>query len=174
MLIYGDSNQLGDKKLSKEEALLEKYEDTDRQLKRYRLDDHEELKDEKKRSGYQKHSSELISKVCTLNPKLWVEETVTPRYGTVLNFYTTGRDEQGKEIKRCLQAAFYPGWMPEFSWLEVDRADLPIKEHRGWRTVLMRLLKAQVLNWRDVKETFGDATGEQSTRWRKETQEFRT
>jgi hypothetical protein len=174
LLIYDNAKRLGDRTLNKHEALQKAYEETDRHLQqKYRLPDHEDLKDEKSRTGQRMHSADLICKIKTLNPDLWVEETVTPRFGTVLNWYTTGKDEDNKEIKRCLTAAFYPGWLPEFSWMEVDRADLITKENRGWRTVLLRLLAGKVLTLPQVISTFGDAQGVNATRWLIETQRYR-
>jgi hypothetical protein len=174
LLIYDNSKKLGDGLLNKHEALQKAYEETDRHLQeKYRLPDHEDLKDEKTRTGQRMHSSDFIHKIKGLNSKLWVEETVTPRFGTVLNWYTTGKDEDNKEIKKCLTAAFYPGWLPEFSWMEVDRADLITKENRGWRTVLLRLMAGGVLTLAQVIATFGDASGPASTRWHKETQRYR-
>lgn len=173
MLIYDSSTRLGDRILSKEEALLKSYEGTDRRLQQYRSHDHEELKNEAVRTGRRMHSSDLIFKVRQLNPKLWIEETNSQRFGRVFNFYTIGVNEEHQEEKVCCGTAFYPGWMPEFSWIEVDRADLPIKEHRGWRTVVLRLLKAGYLTWNQVRDTFGDAEGLNSRRWREETQPYR-
>ncbi len=167
MLIYNDSRRLGDKILSKEEALLRKYEDTDRQLQRFRLDDHEALKNLPKRMGKVMLHSDLISKIVRMNPRLWAEDSrANPE--TVVGFYYTNA-----EGKKAYAVAFDKGPVPEYSFIVTDRADLAVKEVRGWRTVLHRLLKLGLLKWKDVLDTFGDPLHAANERWRINTQEFR-
>jgi hypothetical protein len=63
--------------------------------------------------------------------------------------------------------------LPEFSYILVDAADLPIKEVRGWRTVLHRLLKLKLISWADVLAVFGDPMHAANERWQANTAEFR-
>jgi hypothetical protein len=50
--------------------------------------------------------------------------------------------------------------MPEFSIIEYGPQDQPIKEtKRGWRTVLLRLIRADIITERQVNEKFGYASG---------------
>lgn len=166
MLVQTDPNKLGDKRLSKEEILLQSFEQTDKRLQQFRLDDHEELKNVEQRLGRPMSHQELIRKVTTTNPKVWAEESLADR--NVMGFYT---ERNGEKV--CLAAAFEKGWLPEFSIIFTDAADLPIKEKRGWRTVLIRLLSSGVLTWAQVLDIFGDAHGVNSKRWRYYTQRYR-
>lgn len=52
------------------------------------------------------------------------------------------------------------GYSPEYSIIEFDERAVPIREaQRGYRTVLLRLIKAGIVTEKDVLETFGDARG---------------
>jgi len=167
MLILPDSTHLGDKKLSAEEKLKQSFEQTDHMLDRYRLDDHETLKDQAARMGTPMHHNELIRKVTALNASVWAEDSLT-NPTTVIGFYTKLPDGSKKYL-----GSFEKGFLPEFSYVLVDAADLPIKEKRGWRTVLLRLLKQGVLSWGQIKAAFGDSMHVSSERWRRETQKYR-
>lgn len=167
MLFEINRDKLGDKLLSKEEALLKSFEETDRKLEKFRLDDHEDLKNMEKRLGRPMHSNQLIYYVTRTNPHVWAEDSIND--SNCANFYMA---KDGK--KTCCVAAFEKGFLSEFSFILVDTADLPVKEKRGWRTVLLRLLAAGALTWAQVLEVFGDAHGVNSERWRRYTQRYRT
>lgn len=135
-------------------------------LMRYRLDDHEDLKNAEARMGKQMAHNELIRRVVKLNPNVWAEDSRTHKNG--IGFYTT--DSEGN--KKYL-VAFEKGYLPEFSYIIVDRADLPIKEVRGWRTVLLRLLKQGVLTWKQIVDVFEDAYGYNAKRWQHYTRQHK-
>lgn len=168
MLIQPNSRALGDGLLSRAEALKRTYESTDRMLQKYRLPDHESLKDAEARMGSPMLHTELIRRVTKLNPAIWAEDSrANPT--TVCGFYT-----RGAEGVRFL-GAFEKGWLPEHSFILTDRADLATKEKRGWRTVLVRLLNEGVLTWPGVLRAFGDSHSSiRNERWRQQTQRFRT
>ena len=170
MLIKPDSSLLRDGQLSAEENLKRLYEDTEMKVAKYRTHDHDELKDEHLRSGHKIHHSEFLHKLRKLIPGLYVYPGNIPNTVTL---YSTRNNEL-----KYLAASFELGWIPEFTFIRVDRADLmksPLDGGivHGWRTVLLRLLKGKVVSWEDVKREFGDATGASSTRWRQQTQAFR-
>lgn len=166
MLIVSDANQLGDGKLSTHEQLLKKFEDTDVMLNRYRFDDHDHLKDVEARLGQQMTHTDLVYKVTKLNPRIWAEDSINDK--NVVGFYTLDAEGNKKYL-----VAFEKGFLPEFSYILTDAADLPIKEKRGWRTVLVRLLKSKVLTWKQIMLIFGDTHGKASRRWEIETQRYR-
>lgn len=163
MLLYESLEQAS--RLSAEEQLLKSFEETDKMLQVYRLDDHEELKNAEKRLGKPMSHTDLIRKVTRLNPAIWEEDSINDR--NVVGFYTSRNG-----VKTYL-VAFEKGHLPEFSFILVDAADLPVKEKRGWRTVLLRLLAKNALTWAQVLEVFGDAHNLNSERWRKATQKYR-
>ena len=167
MLIQPDKWKLGDGLLNKEQALRKSYEDTEKSVARYRLDDHEELKNMEKRMGMPMLANDLINKITKLNPRVWAEDSLA-NPTTVVGFYYTNN-----EGKKACAVPFLKGALPEFSFILVDAADLPVKEVRGWRTVLHRLLKLRLITWKDVITHFGDTLHSADDRWKANTQEFR-
>lgn len=168
MLVLPHSSQLGDGNVRGAEALARLYEDTDRRLRQFRLPDHDALKQRERLIGTPMAHTELIRRVTKLNPRVWAEDSIN--FPENWGFYTT--DQHG--AKTFIVAAA-KGFLPEHSWIEADRADLATKEHRGWRTVLTRLLDAKALNWSQVTEAFGDTNSTaRNLRWRKNTARHRT
>ena len=171
MLIETNPNRLGDKLLSAKEALQKSFEDTDRRLRIYRLTDHEELKDVRARFGRPLSSQELIRRVLKLNSALWVEDSINMPGNC--GFYRTHTPQFPGDSDKQFLAAFPKGVLPEFSIILTDAADLPIKEQRGWRTVLLRLIQQKALNMAGVLEAFGDAYNATAKRWMQYTQRYR-
>lgn len=59
--------------------------------------------------------------------------------------------------------------MPEFGIMEFDSRDVPVREKfRGWRTILLRLIKAGFFTEEACERVFGEPSTEASTRWRRE------
>lgn len=166
-IIVPSSQHLGDS-LSAQEKLLQKFEETDRMLQRYRLDDHEELKKAEERMGQRMDHPELIRRITKLNHGIWAEDSISDR--TVVGLYRVNPKDGTKQYL----VAFDKGSLPEFSIIFTDNADLPIKEKRGWRTVLSRLIAQGALSWSQVMTLFEDAHGKHSRRWKMNTQRFRS
>lgn len=147
-------------KIRYQEEKIEPLHDT------YRLWDHADLVNLHKRSGQWMHSSELIWKVQKLNPRLFVEQQIN--YPDERGFYV---DELGKQK---YVSGFNKGWLREFSAIAVDERNLQLgDELRGWRTVLLRLLSAGIIEWNQALHAFGDSEGINAYRWNMYTQQFR-
>lgn len=154
------------KKLSAVEALSRAKADTNTRLDKYRLDDHEDLKDAEKRLGQPMSSSDLITRVERLtHRRIWAEDSY--RDPSIAGFYTT---ENGS--KKFL-VAFDKGFMPEFSVIRVDEKDLPVKEVRGWRTVLARLIQSRTVTLSELEKGFQFRDHTSDERWRANTRDFR-
>jgi hypothetical protein len=156
-------------KLSAREKLQRSYEDTDKALMQYRLSDHDDLKNAEKRMGKPMMSSELVKRIEKLtNRAVWAEDSYRDP-DNVVGFYTIKKREK---VHIC---AFDKGAMPEYSIIMTDAADLPIKEKRGWRTVLTRLMQADVLTWSQVQYGFGEGMNHAAAnRWAFNTRDFRS
>jgi hypothetical protein len=65
---------------------------------------------------------------------------------------------------------YFPlGWSPEHSLMEFDNRDVPVRERqRGYRTVVLRLLKAGLTTEEKITEHFGEALGEGAANWRRQ------
>ena len=166
------------KSIKSKERLAALKEDTHKQLEQYRLSDHTELKQSEKRTGQMLYHTEVIRRIEKLtNKRVWAEDSNNDK--SVCGFYTFTTEtsmhsaDYGKKLKKFL-CAFDKGPLPEYSHITVDERDLPIREKRGWRTVLTRLLQAKVITWPQVVYGFGD--GEQhaaAERWSFNTREAR-
>jgi len=133
------------------DLLSRMHEETDKALERNRYPGQEDFKQAEKRMGKLMLSSDFISKVLKLNKNLVYEDSVS--YKGCGAFYL----KQGKE-KKALNAAFRLGWMPEWTIMKTDRADLPTRDGYtpGWRgVVLQRLVQQKVLTMKQVAEHFG-------------------
>jgi hypothetical protein len=137
------------KRISGREKLAALKQDTTKQLDRYRLSDHDELKKAEKRTGQMLYHTELVRRIEKLTHKrVWAEDSNNDT--NVCGFYT-----QHQGVKKFI-CAFDKGPLPEFSHITTDERDLPIREKRGWRTVLTRLMQAKVITWPQVAYGFGD------------------
>lgn len=59
--------------------------------------------------------------------------------------------------------------MPEYSQYEFDDKDILVRESkRGWRTVLLRLIKSEIIAEQQVDREFGVVYGPASTVWRRQ------
>lgn len=155
------------KKLSAAEALSRAKADTNTRLDKYRLDDHDDLKDAEKRLGQPMLSSELITRIERLtHRRIWAEDSY--RDSSIAGFYTT--DNEGSKKFIC---AFDKGAMPEFSIILTDDKDLPVKERRGWRTVLTRLIQSRHTTLSELEKGFQFRDHQSDERWRANTRDFR-
>jgi hypothetical protein len=155
------------KRISAKEKLVGLKEDTNRQLDRYRLSDHKELKDSEKRTGQMLYHTDLVRRIEKITHKrVWAEDS--KHDSTVCGFYT-----QHNGVKKFI-CAFDKGPLPEYSHITTDERDLPIKEKRGWRTVLTRLMQAKVITWPQVRYGFGDGESHAaSARWNFNTKDLK-
>lgn len=153
------------KRITGMEALRRSFEETDKELIKYRLDDQDALKNAEARMGKPMSHSDLFRRVSKCNPRITMEDSLNDPL--VAGFYLTTR-----EGKKYL-VAFDKGYLPEFSIVVTDNADLPIKERRGWRTVLLRLLKQRALTWRQILAVWGDAHGHSSKLWQIQTRHYK-
>lgn len=165
MLIYDTDHK---RKLpSLAESLAQKKEETHKFNHSYRLEDHKELKQAEARVGKPMAHDELIKRVeKATGRKVWGE--VSLRDPNVYGFYTTGQDGEKKYI-----CAFEKGYLPEFSIVLVDDHDMPIKEKRGWRTVLTRLLQTKAIKYYQIRNAFEISDHLSDDRWRANTQRFK-
>lgn len=133
-----------------------------------RFPDQDNFKDTERQLGSPMHSSNLISKVKKINPRLICEDSINCKgHAGFYYFSQTGE-------KKATGASFKKGILSEFSVIETDAADLPVRVQYGWREVLLRLVKAKQLSLKQVLRVFGDTATVQSTNWRRDAQQFRT
>lgn len=73
------------------------------------------------------------------------------------------RNELGNTHRYC--GGFPKEPMAEYAYVVTDNVGLVKREVRGWRSVLIALIKAGVIRYSDAIKEFGEATGTRSDRW---------
>lgn len=166
------TTELRRKALPAKENLAKLREENYNAGEHYRLSDQLELKNAAKRTGEQLFHTELIRRIEKItHRRVFAEDSRADK--NVCGFYTSAVDKAtGATVKRFI-CAFDKGPLPEFSIITTDARDLPIKEKRGWRTVLTRLMQAKVITWPQVVYGFGSGDGQASDRWNFNTRDAR-
>jgi len=149
------------------EELARIREMSDAQLSQHRMPDQDNFKDKVRQMGHPMHSNTLVRMVLKANPKLVVEDSVNCKGHAAFYYFEVDG------AKKPTNAHFKKGILPEFSIMETDAADLPVRVQYGWREVLSRLVKAKQLRLGQVLRMFGDTTTVQSSHWRRQLQPFR-
>ena len=156
-MLVGTTEQV--KRISGREALARSFEDTDRQLAQHRLPEQDKWKESERRLGRGMTHVALFNYVRKFIESVVMETSFNDP--AVAGFYS--HDTRGKRYL----VAFNTGFLPEWSIITTDRADLPIKERRGWRTVLLHLLKRKVITFSQVSEIVRTHYGYAPADWNK-------
>lgn len=138
-------------------------------VKKQRHEDQEEFRKTDARWGRVLHTSDLLLKLHRIVPSLFVKEG-----GIVgdLAMYVTAagprKDWEGKNYKYLGYVPYRE--LPEYSLYQFDnKMDVMIREDlRGWRTVLLRFIKAGLLTEEQCDKEFGKPSSRGSTVWYKQ------
>lgn len=142
--------------------------------KRQRMDHQDELRDSVARIGRAMRHSDFLNIVQKLVPSLYI--TQGRIVGDLAVFQTAPCPQTSWDGKDFRYLFFCPtGTMPEFSTYEWDHTkDIAIKEHeRGWRTVLLRLIRTGLLSETTCNRVFGRPEGPSSMRWHRSLYQYR-
>lgn len=141
--------------------------------KAQRWDHQDELLDAEARIGRPMRHSDFFLVLEKLVPNLYV---VPGRIQGHLAVYQTAACSQKQWGDRDFRYLFYAeeGLMPEFSQYELGERDIVKRESkRGWRTILLRLIKMGLLSEDVCNRVFGSADGYASERYRRELWKYR-
>ena len=168
MLIQTDKNELGDKRLDAVEGLAKIKEENKKLSDKNRIPDQDILEKREMALGFPLSPNDFIARIQRLNPRIIVElggvkNAVAVRYAKL-------NPETGKYEKEYVTGFYVDHPLPEFSSVLVDGKGLPIREIRGWRSVLLALMRQKLLTLKQVELTFGKANGQRAILWDKQTQ----
>lgn len=160
MLIKADTD--APKVPSLKEVLAQQYADTELQLQKMRDPQHELLKDKQTRMGKAMPHNELVRILTKMNRKLFPEDSNADRKVVGL-YYVQGKDKK-------FATAFRKGFVPEYTYINVDRADLmvpniiesnddPVGYVKGWRQVLVELFRKKLITLNNIRDAFGPQPG---------------
>jgi hypothetical protein len=143
-------------------------------VRRQRHADQEEFRKFDEREGRRMHTSDFLLKLHKLIPSLFVKEGVV---GNDLALYEVADQPQAKwGGKNFSYLGFIEfGSLKEYSTYEFnEKRDVMVREkERGWRTTLLRCIKAGLLTEDQCNREFGFPSGRASTVWYKQLHAYR-
>jgi len=138
-------------------------------VRKQRVEDQDEYKNDEARVGRAMNHQTFLSVLRTLVPSLYI---VPGRIVGQLAIFQTAASPQSSWGGRDFKYLMYTdtGILPEFSQYEFDKVrDIRIREkRRGWRTILLRLIKANLLDEKTCNQVFGRPECQAATIWHKE------
>lgn len=143
---------------SEHTARLEEMNFNSEATKKQRWDNQLDYMDDDARQGRWMHHGEFISKLKNMTGDLYIIDG-----GIVgdLAVYRVYDRPQPQLEGRNFEYLFYipTGWMPEASLIEFNERAVPVRERkRGWRTPLLRLIKARIITEEQAEREFGKPT----------------
>lgn len=148
-------------------------EGTKKQRFRFQLD----YMDDEPRTGWPMHSSDFIRKLRCVVPRDKIFLTDGNFLGDIAIYKISGVRRSDYDGPRGdFKYLFYLpiGWMKEFSTYQFDNRAIPVREkERGWRTVLLKLIRGKVLTEDQANWEFGKASGIGSTVYNRSLYEYR-
>lgn len=172
MLLQPDSAELGDKRLSVEEANIQKREQALQQAAKHKISGQAELEDPNRAAGPRLYYKEIVRRIRKINPAIQVLDG-SP--GSVAIYRPKSNREVIEDVHET-ESTFFTAhvyvtgmekdWLPEYSYVALDTSNLPTREIRGWRSILIALIKSRAIKYEAAIEEFGDPFNDQrSKRW---------
>lgn len=184
MLVQPNKNALGDKILSGEEMTTKLVEDCLREASVNKTGDQDELADIRRSEGKRLAYTEVLARIQRINPRIRVLDGSPGNVALYLP-KTPAELFTDAPITKSPKGEFfdlykYVGGMPkqelpEFGHVDLDSSHLATREHiRGWRTVLISLIKTGAVSYRAAVKQFGDCqTDARGGIWRRELQMYK-
>lgn len=174
-LVVPDKNDLGDLRLSPAEGVAKLKEGNQKLTDKKKIPNQSLLEDVDQAFGTPMHYSELIRRIKKINPAIIIEDGGIQGAAAVRHYCWDpygGNDTLGAYGKKYV-TGFYKEILPEFSSITTDKKGLPHREIRGWRSVLLALMKSGAVTFEQLKKEFGNPVGQRSVLWDEQTQEQR-
>ena len=184
MLVQTDINELGDKRLNPDEAVIREREELLRLASTRKIKGQEELEDAERSAGPRMAYTEFLRRLRSEAPAL---KALDGSPGSIALYYPRSNEElaqientQGRDQERDQFFHYhkYVGGMekhemPEFAHVILDTSNLPVREYRGWRSVLIGLIKQGVLTYAAAIRQFGEPHGPRGMRWHEQLQPYK-
>lgn len=126
----------------------------------------EDYKNDAARIGHPMEASELIIKLFKIVPGLYITQGNMEGWFALYKIFPCSQSSlEGRDYQYLF--AIPQGLLPEFSIMEFDEVrDILIREKmRGWRTVLLKLIRADLLTEDKCNAIFGRPNGPASNVW---------
>lgn len=170
MLIQTDIAELGDKRLSPEEAVAKEREELLAIEAKKKVSGQEEMEDPRRAEGPKIYWSDFLRRLLTLNPEIRPRDGME---GSVALYIHKRPDEfmagdlygdvpPGGQffVDHKYVTGFPKRQLSEWSIVEVDTSHVAVREKRSWRSVLLALIKAHAITIRQANDEFGDPSSD--------------
>lgn len=174
-----DKRMLGDTHLSPQESVFREREKCLKDASKFRLYKQDELEDPERALGPRLQYTEFVSRLRRILPEmrfldgsegniaLYVPRRAEDYLATLRewDYGMKGKDDKFFQFHRYV-GGFPKQPLPEFSTVDIDTSLLPTRERRGWRSVLIALIKQGNASYADAVAEFGDVgTDRRGWRW---------
>jgi hypothetical protein len=181
MLVQVDPQELGDTRLNPEESVYREREELLRMASTRKIDGQAELEDAERSMGPRITWQELIRRLCLCNSRLYFADAQGGKHIAVYRPKTSlerSEEEYDHDKQPWWNDHKYVGGfpkedMPEWSHVILDSSMLPVREVRGWRSVLMSIIKAGGMTYASASKQFGEPTDQRSGRWHEQLQPYK-
>lgn len=185
MLIQPNRRMLGDSHLDPTENLAKLKEDNARLVEPNKIAGQKELEKAERAWGPRIAYRELIYKIQKLNSNIKILDG-SP--GNVAVYVLKTNQEMAESANEDNGDMSRSGWfkahkyvtgcpkesLPEYSTVTVDERGIAKRELRGWRSILIALIKAKAITFRQAIEEFGNPeTDTRSNRFFEQLQSYR-
>ena len=136
-------------------------------VQRQRWEHQDDYRNDEARLTRYLHYSDVIRRLRKLAHNLYFMDGRIE--GDIAIYKVYGRPQPQLEGRDFEYLMYMPtGFLPEFSTYEFNERDVPVKEKkRGWRTLLLRLIRSGIVTERQCAEEFGEPEGQSSTVWKR-------
>lgn len=180
-LVETDINELGDKRLDPKESIAREREDLLKMAGKAKIWGQKELEDHERSAGPRLSYREIIRRLRECNPTIRVLDS---QGGSDVAIYVHKKrheyDEQERDLSRpefFWDHKYVTGMpqtdIPEYAHVTLDTSGLPVREIRGWRSVLIACIKAGAITYGQAIEKFGSPwLDRRSGRWFEQLREY--
>jgi hypothetical protein len=164
MLIETDINELGDKRLNPEEAVIKEREDCLRMASKYRIGGQDELENQNRSGGKRLPWQHIVSRLQRVNRDLLIRDGMNGHLAVYLLKKPWEIDPEEYDPEKPAwhnEHRYVTGFpkeeLPEYGHVLLDTSLLATREDiRGWRTLLIALIWAGALSYSEAVQEFGD------------------
>lgn len=163
-LVQVEKDELGDKRLDWKEGNEREKEELLKMASKSRVWGQDELEDPRRSEGAKMHTSELIRRLRKLNISLKFLDGIPGHVAVYCPIRPEDRNIECDDRRPNADPFFndhkyvsgFPlGELPEWSHVTLDSSNLPTREKRGWRTVLIALIKSRAITYSQALKEFG-------------------
>jgi hypothetical protein len=160
--------KLTDKVLNPHESNEKMTEDLLKRCADKRIPWQDELEREERSLGPRTYYTEIIRRLQKINPKIQAKDGTEgaialyapKRYPIDYTAAELGGLDKPPNGEFFLHNKYMTGmekdWLPEWGHVTLDTSKLPVREKRGWRSVLMTFIRGNVISYQDAVKEFGD------------------